>query len=373
MAVLFMTKQRILTEDVLRAFAFQPNASFRPFGAGHINDTFLVESPEKTQILQRINKAVFPSPENIMDNISSVTAFIAQKVAQRGGNPDREVLQIVKTVNGELYFIDQAGDYWRGVKFIANTEAYETVTDSGMLAKAGYAFGDFQNLLKDFPAGELHEIIPDFHNTPARFAQLQQAVSENRAKRLHLVQEEIEFALRREANCRLLTDLLQNGKLPLKVTHNDTKMSNVLIDKDTSEAVCIIDLDTVMPGLTAYDFGDSIRAGATTAAEDETDLEKVRFSIPLYRAYTEGFLCAAGDSLTDKELETLPMGAKLMTLEVGMRFLADYLNGDTYFKTAYEMHNLDRAHNQFKLVIEMEKSIDEMLDIIHKIMNGGVK
>jgi len=359
-----MTKQRILTEEVLRAFAFQPNAGYRPFGAGHINDTFLVESPEKTQILQRINKAVFPSPENIMDNISRVTAFITRKVALRGGNPDREVMQIIKTVNGELYFTDQAGDYWRGVKFIDNTEAYETVTDIDMLAKAGYAFGDFQNLLKDFPAGELHEIIRDFHNTPVRLAQLRRAVSENRAGRLHSVQEEIEFALRHETDCRHLTDLLQSGELPLKVTHNDTKMSNVLIDKDTSEAVCIIDLDTIMPGLTAYDFGDSIRAGATTAAEDESDLEKVRFSIPLYQAYTKGFLSAAGDSLTEKELDTLPIGAKLMTLEVGMRFLADYLNGDIYFKTAYETHNLVRARNQFKLVTEMEKSMDEMLDII---------
>ena len=368
-----MSKQRILSEEVLKAFAFQPNANYRPFGAGHINDTFLVESPEKTQILQRINKSVFPSPENIMDNISSVTAFIAEKVLERGGNPDREVLQVIQTADGKLYHIDQSGDYWRCIKFIDNTEAYETVTDSGMLAKAGYAFGDFQNLLTDFPAQNLHEIIRDFHNTPVRFAQLQQAASENRAGRLHLVQKEMEFAGGREADCRYLTDLLASGKLPLKVTHNDTKMSNVLIDKDTSEAVCIIDLDTVMPGLAAYDFGDSIRAGATTAAEDETNLDNVRFSIPLYQAYTEGFLRAAGSSLTENEIHTLPMGAKLMTLEVGMRFLADYLNGDVYFKTAYENHNLDRARNQFKLVTEMEKSMDEMLCIIKNTISGGAK
>lgn len=364
-----MSQRRILTEDVLKAFAFRPNAAFRPFGAGHINDTFLVESPEKTQILQRINKTVFPSPENIMDNISSVTAFIAQKVVERGGDPDREVLQVIKTANGNLYHIDETGDYWRCVKFIDNTEAYETVTDSGMLAKAGYAFGDFQNLLKDFPAQKLHEIIRDFHNTPVRFAQLQQAIADDRAGRLHSVQREIEFALRREADCRQLTDLLQKGELPLKVTHNDTKMSNVLIDKDTSEAVCVIDLDTVMPGLTAYDFGDSVRAGASTAAEDEADLEKVRFSIPFFQAYTEGFLRAAGDSLSDTELHTLPAGAKLMTLEVGIRFLEDYLNGDIYFKTAHDSHNLDRARNQFQLVTEMEKSMDEMLDIIQNIMS----
>lgn len=368
-----MNEQRILTDDVLEAFAFLPDASFRPFGGGHINDTFLVESPEKAQILQRINTTVFPSPENIMDNISSVTAFIAQKVAMRGGDPDREVLQVIKAADGKLFYIDKAGNYWRCVKFIDNTEAYETVTDSEMLTKAGYAFGDFQNLLRDFPAQQLHEIIRDFHNTPVRFTQLQQAIADNRAKRLSLVQKEIDFALRREADCRELTDLLLNGELPLKVTHNDTKMSNVLIDKDTSEVVCVIDLDTVMPGLTAYDFGDSIRAGATTAAEDETDIDKVRFSIPLYRAYTEGFLRAAGDSLTEKELYTLPVGAKLMTLEVGMRFLADYLNGDIYFKTAYDQHNLDRARNQFQLVKEMEKSMDEMLEIIKNIVSGGVK
>lgn len=237
-----------------------------------------------------------------------------------------------------------------------------------MLREAGRAFGEFQSLLCDYPADTLHETIVDFHNTPVRFAQLREAAEKNAAGRLSQVEAEMAFAAQREADGSLLMDLLREGKLPLRVTHNDTKMSNVLMDNETGKAVCVIDLDTVMPGLTAFDFGDSIRAGASTAAEDEADLSKVHFDLDLFAAYTEGFLSAAGDALTPLELQTLPDGARLMTLEVGIRFLADYLNGDVYFRTAYPEHNLVRARNQFQLVREMEEKRAGMDAIIQRYL-----
>ena len=337
-----------------------------PFGGGHINDTMRFTAGDKHYILQKVNKYVFKRPEDIMDNIIAVTKFLREKIEKNGGDVTRETLNFLPAYDGKFYVIDDEGEYWRVMDCIDGTTAYESATDLSMLEKAGFAFGQFQNLLADYPADTLHEVIKDFHNTPERVNQLLDAIENNKSGRADSVKAEIDFALARKEDAAELTKLLAEGKLPLKVTHNDTKMSNILIDDETGEAVCVIDLDTVMPGLAAYDYGDSIRAGATTAAEDEVDLTKVNFSLENFEAYTKGFIKAAGDALTPLELETLPIGAKLMTYEVGIRFLADYINGDVYFKTAYPQHNLDRARNQLKLVKDMEEKWDEIMAVIHK-------
>lgn len=364
-----MDNQNLCTPAVLAAFGLSPSAAVTPLYSGHINDTFIVQdSPSELRFtLQRVNRFVFPSPEDIMENMAGVTRFLREKIAARGGDPDRETLTVRPTVDGKDLFIDQDGHPWRCLAYIEDAASYETPESLSMLEEAGRAFGDFQSMLSGYPAHTLHEIIPDFHNTPARFAQLQEAVKNDKAGRVKDVAPELGFANAREEACGLLTSLLGKGELPLRVTHNDTKMSNVLLDGQ-GKAVCVIDLDTVMPGLCAFDFGDSIRAGAATAAEDETDLSKVRFDLERYRAYARGFLATAGGALTERELETLPDGAILMTLEVGLRFLADYLNGDVYFRTAYPQHNLDRARNQFKLVQEMEAARAAMAQVIQEIM-----
>ncbi len=360
-----MSKE-ILFKEAAAAYPFCCKiADIAPYGGGHINDTFLVTCTDGEEyVLQHINSYVFKHPDEIMENIMGVTEFIAKKLTAEGKDPSRSTLTIVATTDGKSYYVDSVGEFWRVTKNISNTTAFDYAESPEMFKTSGAAFGEFQSMLADYPAETLHETIPHFHDTPDRFRQLEDAIRENKSGRLENVAAEIEFAKARREDCAILMNLLNEGKLPLKVTHNDTKMSNVLIDNETGDAVCVIDLDTVMPGLTAFDYGDSIRAGATTAAEDEVDLSKVHFDLDLFKAYTEGFLGAAGEALTETEIKTLPVGAKLMTLEVGMRFLADYLNGDVYFKTKYPQHNLDRARNQFHLVKEMEKKWDEMMAVV---------
>lgn len=345
--------------EVLAAFGLSPQSTAVPLSGGHINDTFLVEDRVQL-VVQRINPFVFPAPQAIMENIAGITAFLQKKILSRGGDPERETLHVHPTAAGELLYWDIEGFPWRCLSFVPGASSHETAESPAMLREAGRAFGEFQSLLADYPAASLHVTIADFHNTPQRFRQLKDAAQSNRADRLSQVGAELAFAAQREPGCSLLMDLLQAGKLPLRVTHNDTKMSNVLLDNATGKALCVIDLDTVMPGLAAFDFGDSIRSGAATAAEDEADLSKVHFDLALFEAYTQGFLSAAGSALTPLELQTLPDGAILMTLESGVRFLADYLNGDVYFRTAYPEHNLVRARNQFRLVEELEKSHSAM-------------
>ena len=352
--------------EILEAFGLRPQGVITPLTSGHINDTFLVEDGGKW-ILQRINHFVFPSPQDIMENIAGVTEFLQKKIAAQGGDPDRGTLHIRKTLDGSTLFVNPTG-YWRCMTYVEGASSHETVESAAMLREAGRAFGEFQSLLSGYPAETLHETIVDFHNTPVRYRQLMEAAEKDAAGRLAQVGAEMEFAAQRKGDCSLLMDLLREGKLPLRVTHNDTKMSNVLIDNETGKAVCVIDLDTVMPGLTAFDFGDSIRAGASTAAEDEADLSKVHFDLDLFSAYAEGFLSEAGAALTPLELKTLPDGARLMTFEVGIRFLADYLNGDVYFRTAYPEHNLVRARNQFKLVREMEEKRPGMDAVIQRYL-----
>ena len=359
-----MSKEPLFREAAA-AYAFGGKIlSIAPFGSGHINDTYRVVCPDGAYILQRINGFVFHHPDAIMENMLGVTRFLAAKLAAQGGDPARGTLTVLKTADGADYYVDSSGQYWRATLHIPDTTAFETADSDEMLMKSGAAFGAFQRMLADYPADTLHETIPHFHDTPARYRQLAEAALRDEAGRLREVTAELRFVNDRKADCAVLMDLLEKDRLPLRVTHNDTKMSNILFDRRTGAAVCVIDLDTVMPGLTAFDFGDSIRTGASTAAEDETDLSKVHFSLDRFRAYTAGFLREAGGALTETEIRTLPVGAKLMTLEVGIRFLADYLDGDVYFKTAYPQHNLDRARNQFHLAGEMEARWNDMTSVV---------
>lgn len=345
--------------------------SARPYGNGHINDTYLVTcaDTEKKYILQRMNHSIFQNPQALMENIAGVTTYLRKKISERGGDPDRETLSVIKTKDGENYFEDSLHNFWRIFPFIDNTFCLEKVENARDFYDCAVAFGDFQRQLSEYPADTLHETIPFFHHTPSRFRTFQKAVADDVLKRAGSAQPEIDFALAREADTHILTDLLEKGELPLRVTHNDTKLNNILFDNDTRKALCIIDLDTVMPGLSLYDFGDSIRTGANTGAEDETDLSKIGLDLSLFETFTEGFLKGCAGSLTPLEISLLPMGAKLMTYECGIRFLADYLVGDVYFKIHRENHNLDRARTQFKLVADMERKWEEMAEIITRLNN----
>ncbi len=361
-----MAQHLPVTPEILTAFGFPEDAPTELLAGGHINDTYAVDAPEGRFVLQRINTFVFPSPEHVMDNIIGVTEFLRKKLTALGRDPMRETMTVRRTVNGAGLYRTGDGQCWRCTVFIAGATAHEVATGPEMLREAGRAFGEFQSLLSDYPASTLYEIIPDFHNTPVRFDQLLAAADKDPKDRKRGVKAELDFAMKRQQACGLLMGLWREQKLPLRVTHNDTKMSNVLIDDKTNKALCAIDLDTVMPGLTSFDFGDSIRAGASTAAEDEADLSRVYFDPGRFESYTQGFLSAAGKALTETELATLPDGAIWMTFEVGIRFLADYLNGDVYFRTDYPEHNLIRARNQFKLVTDMEACRAEMDEIVKK-------
>ena len=326
----------------------------KPYGNGHINDTFLLvyqlpEGIKKQYILQRMNHDIFKKPRELMENIVHVTGYLREAIIAQGGDPERETLNVVKTRGGENYYLDDGGNYWRMFLFIERTVCLEKVESAKDFYDSAVAFGNFQRMLADYPAGNLYETIPNFHHTPSRFQAFRKAVAEDKMGRAALVREEIAFALARERDTCVLTDLLAAGQLPLRVTHNDTKLNNILFDEESRKALCIIDLDTVMPGLSHYDFGDSIRFGASTGEEDEKDLSKIEMDLSLYEIFTKGYLEGCGGRLTDKEIEMLPMGAKLMTYECGIRFLADYLEGDVYFKIHRDGHNLDRARTQFKL------------------------
>lgn len=342
-----------------------------PYGNGHINDTFLlryetVDHSEKKYILQRMNHDIFRNPPLLMENIVHVTDHLRGIIRSRGGDPERETLNVLKTRDGASFFRDSGGSYWRVFPFIERSVCLEKVRNAKDFYDSAVAFGSFQKMLADFPAGTLHETIPNFHNTSSRFRDFRAAVQSGDRERAALARTEIAFALDRESETAVLTALLDAGALPLRVTHNDTKLNNILFDADTGKALCIIDLDTVMPGLSLYDFGDSIRFGASTGDEDEPDLDKVSLDLSLFEAFTKGYLEGCAGSLTAKEIEMLPMGAKLMTYECGIRFLADFLTGDTYFKVHRENHNLDRARTQFKLVADMEAKWDQMKAIVEK-------
>lgn len=359
-------------EEIIEKFNLSGEyVGYRTSNDGHINNTFVLsfnqDKDKKSYLIQLINTNVFKNPDELMENIMGVTDYLRNIIIANGGDCERECLKVFMTVDGKPYFKDEKGNCWRCYNFITDAHACSTIDKPQTFFNAAKAFGTFQCLLADYPSETLHETIPNFHNTRSRFADFKKAVDDDLKGRAAGVQDEINFVLERECDTGILVDMLERGELPLRVTHNDTKLNNVMFDNSTDEGICVIDLDTVMPGLSLYDFGDSIRFGANTAAEDEKDLDKVTLSLELYKAYTEGYLSAAGKALTEKEVEYLPFSAKLMTLECGMRFLGDYLNGDTYFRTAYPEHNLVRCRTQFKLVREIEQHLDEMKKITQDI------
>ena len=345
-----------MNNEIVNRFAIDGEAaSCERYGNGHINETYLAVSTSGARyILQKINQTVFRDVPALMRNISSVCEFL------RARDPDpRHSMRIVPPRTGGSFLTDEDGAAWRVYDFVEDSiclDAPETPED---FYQSAVAFGTFQRQLAGFPADTLAETIPHFHDTPDRYRLLREAAERDALGRRKLVERELDFALAHEAEGAALANLLARGELPLRVTHNDTKLNNVMLDAVTRKPLCVIDLDTVMPGLAAYDFGDSIRFGASTAAEDERDLSRVTMSLELYETYARGFTSAC-TTLTKLERETLPLGAKLMTLECGVRFLTDYLVGDTYFRIHRPDHNLDRCRTQFKLVADMESKWSQM-------------
>lgn len=332
--------------------------SCKKFGHGHINSTYMVKTDAGHQyILQRINKYVFTDPKAVMENVGAVVSYLRERVED-----PNEVLNFLCTDDNTYYYIDEAGEFWRCYEF-ANGICLEAPESEQDFYESAIAFGRFQELLRDFPAETLHETIPMFHNTVNRYKIFKEALQADKAGRAASVKEEIDFIMQREAEAGMLVQLLDSGELPLRVTHNDTKLNNVLLNAETRKAMCVLDLDTVMPGSSLYDYGDSIRFGAATAAEDEPDTDKMELDLNLFRVYTKGYLTAC-PSLTEKETELLPLGAKIITLELAARFLTDYLDGDLYFKTEYPEHNLVRTRSQLKLVADMEAKWDKMQKIV---------
>ena len=347
---------------VEQVYEFKLNAkpvSCERYGNGHINTTYLVvDECGEQYILQKINKNVFHDPVSLMSNIILVTDHLRTKV-----NDLREVLTVITTKSGEYWYVDKEQEYWRMYVFVCDSVSFDKATDE-LFRESAVAFGRFQQLLADFPAQSLVETIPHFHDTPYRYETFHQILKNDPYNLAINVQKEIDFYLAREEYAKTLSKKQSKGILPYRVTHNDTKLNNVLFDKRTGKNLCVIDLDTVMPGLSVNDYGDSIRFGASTAAEDERDIFKVQLSLSLFEAYTSGYLSACGKSLVPSEIESLRDGAKMMTLECGLRFLTDYLSGDVYFHVSRDGHNLDRTRTQIKLVQDMEKYWDKMQDII---------
>lgn len=358
------------TKEIVQFFRISGEIiNIEPMNSGHINTTSKVSVVDngKTNLytVQAINTNVFKDPEGVMSNIVKVTTHIKSKIKAAGGDTERGVLTVIMTNDGKSFYVDEEGTYWRIYRYIDKCHTQNKVEDPKTLYNAGLGFGNFQNQLADFPKEDLVETIIDFHNTPIRYQQLLDAIASDPKGRVAKCQEEIKFFEDRKEQLGKLTNLEAEGKLPLRVTHNDTKFNNILIDDATNEAISVIDLDTVMPGLVTSDFGDAIRFATNTAAEDETDLSKVGISLELFDAFAKGFLKALDGKLNDTEMDNLAWGAKIMTMECGMRFLADYINGDVYFKIHREEHNLDRARNQIALAKSMEENFDKMLEIIN--------
>jgi len=357
-------------EEILKGFGFEGKlVSSKPYGSGHINDTYLLEIDDakgkvRKIVMQRLNHIIFNKPIEVMANILAVTSYLRERIVEQGGNPNRETLNVISAASGQPYFIDSQGNYWRTYHYVEDTISYDKVENKQDFYESAYAFGNFQSLLSEYPADTLYETIPKFHDTKARFQRLQEAIAKDACKRAKDVQSEIAFALARQDITEIFGDLLEKGEIPLRVTHNDTKLNNVLFDLKTRKGICVIDLDTVMPGLAAHDFGDAIRYGANTGAEDEKDLSKISCDVELFEIYTEGYLRGCGGRLSDKEIEMLPMGAKVISFECGMRFLTDYLEGDQYFKIHRAGQNLDRCRTQFKLVEDMEQKWSQLNEIV---------
>ena len=354
-----------MTESKLNEICsnFSINTQIHSYGNGHINDTYLCDSTPRF-ILQRINTNVFKNPDDVMENICNVTEHLKRKIIENGGDADRETLTVIPTKDGNSIYRDGT-DCYRMYRFVEDTVSYDFAENPAMLYHAAKAFGRFQKMLSDFPAEKLHETIEDFHNTPERVNQLKAAISSDLLGRLGGVGPEVDFALGYAKYADAITSAMADGLVPLRVTHNDTKLNTILFDKDSGHGVCVIDLDTVMPGSLLYDFGDALRFGASVGAEDEKDLTKVWFDLERFEQFARGFL-EEMPHCTETEIELMPLSALIMTYECGTRFLADHLNGDVYFKIHREGHNLDRARTQFKLVADIESKLDRMKEIVKK-------
>ncbi|MEY4385661.1 MAG: hypothetical protein RLY20_944 [Verrucomicrobiota bacterium] len=337
-----------------------------PYGSGHINDTYCVTYHQAgvpvRYILQRINHNIFKNPVALMENVQRVTTHLTARV---NGLPDatRRVLTLIPTREGRGWHVDMGGNHWRAYLFIEGARTYDSVESTDQAFKAAKAFGQFQQLLADLPAPRLHDTIPDFHHTPKRFAALEEALAADAAGRAKSAKPEIEFALAHKS----ITSVLLDAKLPERVTHNDTKFNNVMLDDATGEGICVIDLDTVMPGLALYDFGDMVRTATSPTKEDERDLKKVTMQFPMFEALVRGYLSTAGGFLTKAEKQHLAFAGKLITFEIGIRFLTDFLAGDVYFKVHREGHNLDRCRTQFKLVESIEQQESRMKQLVEQI------
>ncbi|NLP47777.1 MAG: aminoglycoside phosphotransferase family protein [Clostridiales bacterium] len=347
-------------------------AGYYVINNGHINSTFVIDYKDekdgiKSYVLQHINTHVFKKPDQLMENITAVSDHLRKKILEEGGDPERENLNVIKTKNGATFFIDAQERHWRLYNYISDSYTCQRIEDPKTFYNAAKAFGHFQCRLADFPIQTLHETIPNFHHTVWRFENFKESIEKDVINRVKTVKPEIDFAFKREEDAGVLLALADRGQLPLRVTHNDTKLNNVMFDVHTDEGICVIDLDTVMPGLSLYDFGDSIRFGANTAEEDEKDISKVSLDLELYETYVSGYLASAGKSLNELEIECLPFSAKLLTFECGLRFLTDYLDGDVYFKTAYDDHNLVRCRTQFALVEDIEKKMPQMVEITQRV------
>ena len=343
----------------------------RPYGSGHINQTFLVtfeaDGKQDKYIFQKVNTNVFRDPVHLMENISRVLDHSRTKLADRP-NGNRCCMHLVPTRDDKTFYLTDTGDCWRVFDFVPGTRSYDILETDEQAYQAAKAFGSFQMLLADLPGERLHETIPNFHNTPSRYADFETALAANKSGRADRCRAEIEFAKKVSWMAPVLTDLLAKGELPERITHNDTKLNNVLLDDTTGEGLCVIDLDTVMPGLSLYDFGDMVRTSVSPAAEDETDLSKVQVRTSVFRALVKGYLEGAQGCLTQKEMELLPFSGILITYEIGLRFLTDYLDGDLYFRTARPDHNLDRCRNQFALVQRLMEKEDELNAITREFM-----
>ncbi len=348
--------------NVLSQFPFEGElVSVDTINEGLINTTYVAVFDKCRYVVQKINTNVFKKPDELMSNIVSVTEYLKKAIEANGQNADRQTLRFLKTNSGEPYYVDENNNCWRSYVYLNDCYTLSSDCSCDEIYQAAKAFGNFQFLLGEFPGKELYETIPNFHHTPSRFNNLLKAVEENKAGRADSVREEIDFFLQRKDNVSVVTDLLEKGEIPLRVTHNDTKINNVLFDTDTKEAICVIDLDTIMPGSSLYDFGDGIRTSATLGAED--DVNSIGLDLNAYEAYVKGFLDGTNGSLVKKEVELLPFSVLLLTQEVAMRFLTDYLDGDVYFKTSFSDHNLARTRAQIKLIKDIEANMDKMIEI----------
>ena len=354
-----------------QAFAFEaPPVEYKRCCQGHISYTFFVDCGEgnRSYVLQKLNLEIFKDPAALMSNIKGVCSHIKEKIKAEGGDVLREVRTVIETKAGEDYYVDPEGGYWRAFLAIDNVVSYDFPDSPELFYKSAVAFGKFARQLDDYPASTLYEIIPDFHNTKKRMDDFKAAVKADKMGRAAEVADEIDFILSKEPVCSYITDGLKEGRFKTRVTHNDTKISNVLMDAESGEGVCIIDLDIVMPGSILYDFGDAIRVGASTAAEDEKDPSRVGLDLFMFETFVEGFVTELRGYISDEEILSLPMGAYLMTLETGLRFLGDYLNGDVYYHISYPEHNRDRAKNQLCLLSDMEAKMGAMQEIVKKYL-----